>query len=100
MVCLVIFGLFEHFNKNPGSVMNFIVESAFCVYLFHYLVIYLNAWWLRGYIGEDFTLSFLVTLGTTAITMLIYEYAVRRNGVLRCLFLGKLPRKEKARVTA
>ncbi|WP_367871474.1 acyltransferase family protein [Luteolibacter sp. Populi] len=97
MVCLVIFGLFEHFSKDPGKVMHFIVESAFCVYLFHYLVIYLCASWLRNFIGDDFTLSFLVTLGTTAVTMLIYEYAVRRNGVLRCLFLGKLPKREKAK---
>lgn len=98
MVCLVIFGLFERFIKKPGAPMHFVAESAFCVYLFHYLVIYLNAFWLRDWLGikDDFTLSFLVTLFTTAITMLIYEYAVSRNTVLKCLFLGKIPKKEKA----
>ena len=97
MVCLVIFGLFERFVRKPGAPMHFVAESAFCVYLFHYLVIYLNAFWLRDWIGikNDYMLSLLVTLFTTAFTMLIYEYAVRRNTVLKCLFLGKLPKKEK-----
>ncbi|WP_035612268.1 acyltransferase family protein [Haloferula sp. BvORR071] len=102
MVCLVIFGLFERFVKKAGAPMHFVAESAFCVYLFHYLVIYLNAFWLRDWVGikNDYALSFLVVLFTTAITMLTYEYAVSRNPVLKCLFLGKIPKKEKAKSAA
>ncbi len=98
MACLVIFGLFERFIKKPGAPMHFVAESAFCVYLFHYLVIYLNAFWLRDLVGikDDYTLSFLVTFFTAGVTMLIYEFAVNRNAVLKCLFLGKLPKREKA----
>jgi peptidoglycan/LPS O-acetylase OafA/YrhL len=98
MVCLVIFGLFERFVKKAGAPMHFVAESAFCVYLFHYLVIYLNAFWLRDWVGikDDFMLSLLVTLFTTGITMLIYV-AVNHSAVLRCLFLGKIPKREKAK---
>lgn len=96
MVCLVIFGLFERYIRKAGAPMHFVAESAFCVYLFHYLVIYLNAFWLRDWVGikDDFMLSLLVTLFTTAITMLIYV-VVNHFAVLRCLFLGKIPKREK-----
>ncbi|QJE95854.1 acyltransferase family protein [Luteolibacter luteus] len=95
MVCLVIFGLFERFIKKAGAPMHFVAESAFCVYLFHYLVIYLNALWLRNWVGidDDFMLSLLVTLFTAGITMGIYV-AVERSVILRCLFLGKLPKRQ------
>ena len=95
MVCWVIFGLFEHFIKKAGAPMHFVAESAFCVYLFHYLVIYLNAFWLRDGVGirNDFMLSLLVTLLTTAITMLIYG-VVNHFALLRCLFLGKIPKRK------
>ena len=98
MVCLVIFGLFERFIRKAGAPMHFVAESAFCVYLFHYLVIYLNAFWLRDLVGikDDFMLSLLVTLFTTGITMGIYG-VVNRFPVLRCLFLGKLPKRETAK---
>jgi len=98
MVCLVLFGLFERFVKKAGAPMHFVAESAFCVYLFHYLVIYLNAFWLRDWVGikDDYLLSLLVTLFTTGITMGIYVI-VNRSAVLRCLFLGKLPKRETAK---
>lgn len=98
MVCLVIFGIFERYIKKAGAPMHFVAESAFCVYLFHYLVIYLNAFWLRDWVGikNDFMLSLLVTLFTAGITMGIYM-AVERSVVLRCLFLGKLPKRQAAK---
>jgi len=90
----VIFGTFKRFFSTEGKVMKFVVDSAFCVYLFHYLVIYLNAYWLRTFITDDFTLSLLVTLFTIGMTMLIYEFGVRRSTWLRFLFLGKIPKRK------
>ena len=84
----------RRFFSRESKLMSLVVESAFCVYLFHYLVIYLSAFALRGYIQDDFTLSLLVTLVTSIVTLLIYEFVVRRNTVLRCLFLGKLPKRK------
>lgn len=90
---LLVSSLRTSFSRE-SKVMHFIVESAFCVYLFHYIVIYLSAFALRPYIKDEFTLSLLVTLVTAGVTMLIYEFAVRRNTALRCLFLGKMPKRK------
>ena len=93
MFATVLFASFEKFFSKPTPVMKFIAESAFTVYLFHYLAIYLCAFAIRPYVGDQFTLGLLVTLTTTVVTMLGYEFFICRSPVFRALFLGKFSKQ-------
>ena len=93
MFASVLFALFGRLFSKETPVMKFIAESAFTVYLFHYLVIYLCAFAIRPYVGNQFLLGLLVTLATTVLTMLGYEFFVCRSPVFRALFLGKFSRR-------
>jgi glucan biosynthesis protein C len=92
MFASVLFAAFERLFSKETPVMKFIAESAFTVYLFHYLVIYLCAFAIRPYVGNQFLLGLLVTLATTVLTMLGYEFFICRSPVFRALFLGKFSR--------
>ncbi len=81
-------------RETPG--MKFIAESAFTVYLFHYLAIYLCAFALRPYVAGEFALGLWVTLAASVVTMLGYEFFVSRSPLFRALFLGKFPPKAQA----
>lgn len=99
MFASVLFAGFERLFAKESPAMKFIAESAFTVYLFHYLVIYLCAFAIRPYFGgsmaadpfAQFLLALLVTLATTVVTMLGYEFFICRSPVFRALFLGKFP---------
>ena len=89
MFASALFAAFERLFSKETPLMRFIAESAFTVYLFHYLVIYLCAFAIRPYIGSQFWLGLLVTLATTVVTMLGYRLFICRSPVFRALFLGK-----------
>ena len=89
MFASALFAAFERLFSKETHLMRFIAESAFTVYLFHYLVIYLCAFAIRPYIGSQFWLGLLVTLATTVVTMLGYRLFICRSPVFRALFLGK-----------
>lgn len=95
MFATVLFASFEKLFSKPTPVMKFIAESAFTVYLFHYLVIYLCAFAVRPYVGDQFTLGLMVTLTTTVVTMLGYEFFICRSPLFRALFLGKFTKKNE-----
>jgi glucan biosynthesis protein C len=92
MFASALFAAFERLFSKETPVMKFIAESAFTVYLFHYLVIYLCAFAIRPYVGNQFFLGLLVTLATTVLTMLGYEFFICRSPLFRALFLGKFSR--------
>ena len=89
MFASALFAAFERLFSKETPLMRFIAESAFTVYLFHYLVIYVCAFAIRPYIGSQFWLGLLVTLATTVVTMLGYRLFICRSPVFRALFLGK-----------
>jgi glucan biosynthesis protein C len=93
MFASLLFAVFERLFSKETPVMKFIAESAFTVYLFHYLVIYLCAFAIRPYVGNQFLLGLLVTLATTVLTMLGYEFFICRSPVFRALFLGKFSKQ-------
>ena len=89
MFASALFAAFERLFSKETPLMRFIAESAFTVFLFHYLVIYVCAFAIRPYIGSQFWLGLLVTLATTVVTMLGYRLFICRSPVFRALFLGK-----------
>lgn len=93
MFASILFATFERLFSKETRVMKFIAESAFTVYLFHYLVIYLCAFAIRPYVGNEFLLALLVTFATTVLTMLGYEFFICRSPVFRALFLGKFSKQ-------
>jgi glucan biosynthesis protein C len=95
MFSSLLFAIFERLFSKETPVMKFIAESAFTVYLFHYLVIYLAAFAIRPYLDKDYQLmlGLLVTLATTVVTMLGYEFFICRSPAFRALFLGKFSKQ-------
>jgi glucans biosynthesis protein C len=96
MFATVLFASFGKFFPKPTPAMKFVAESAFTVYLFHYLAIYLCAFAIRPYVGDQFTLGLMVTLATTVVTMLGYEFFICRSPLFRALFLGRFSKKSEA----
>lgn len=70
-------------------------DSAYSVYLFHFLSIYLFAHLLRGWVPGSMLLLGLVALATFAATLFLHRCLIHRVPVLALLFNGKPLRRLK-----
>lgn len=70
-------------------------DSAYTVYLFHFLVIYLFAHLLRGVVPGSMALLTLVAAATFATTLCLHRFVIHRLTLLAFLFNGKPLRRPK-----
>lgn len=70
-------------------------DSAYSVYLFHFIAIYVFAHLLRGVIPGSMSLLTLVAVATFASTLCFHRFVIRRVPALGLLFNGKPLRRTK-----
>jgi glucans biosynthesis protein C len=92
MVIVGLMGLFHRYADHRGSVYAYATEAAYPFYILHQTVIVLIAYGVVQW-GVGIPLKFTVIAVTSfALTVAVYEAAVRRWGVTRPLF-GMKPRR-------
>lgn len=79
-------------HANPA--VRLLADSAYTVYLFHFVAIYLLAHLLRPWISGSGLLA-LVAVATFALTLLLHLHVIRRVPVLELLFNGKPLRRNR-----
>jgi glucan biosynthesis protein C len=70
-------------------------DSAYSVYLFHFLAIYLFAHAMRGWISGSMLLLTLVAAATFVTTYLLHRLVISRVPLLALLLNGKPLRRSK-----
>ncbi len=95
----ILLRVFGTIAARQSRAVRFVVDAAFSVYLFHYLVITVLALALRPWIALDGALYGLIVVLTYAITLGLHHFVVGRTALTRLLFNGKLemPRRSPAR---
>ena len=91
----LLFWIAEKWVSSESKTARSLSESAYTVYLFHFLVLYLLAFVLHGWIGNDAVLLSVISISTFAVTLCIQHFLIRRVPVLELLFNGKRPRRSK-----
>jgi glucan biosynthesis protein C len=91
-VCLssALFWAARKWLGSESKMMRSLAESAYTVYLFHFLFLYLCAFVLRGWVRNDFILLLLISAGTFTATWCVHRFLIRRVGLLKLLFNGKV----------
>jgi glucan biosynthesis protein C len=91
-VCLssLLFWAARKWLDSKSKMMSSLAESAYTVYLFHFLFLYLCAFALRGLVRNDLLLLLLISVGTFAATFCVHRFLIRRVGLLNLLFNGKV----------
>lgn len=96
-ICLsgLLFWVAEKWVSSESRTARSLSESAYTVYLFHFLVLYLCAFALRGLVANHLALLCLISVATFAITLCIQHFVIRKVPLLELLFNGKPPRRAK-----
>ncbi|WP_193210597.1 acyltransferase family protein [Luteolibacter marinus] len=87
--------LAEKWVGSESRTARFLSESAYTVYLFHFVVIYMIAFALRGWIGNDFLRLSVISLATFISTLGIQCLVIRRIPLLELLFNGRIPKRPR-----
>lgn len=74
-----------YFNK-PGKSLSYANEAVYPFYILHQTVIIVLGYYLKHLEWGFFTKFTLMSIGTFAITWLIYEFGIRRYNIIRPLF--------------
>jgi len=92
MVIVGLMGLFHRYADRKGSAYAYATEAAYPFYILHQTVIVLIAYVVVQW-GAGIPVKFTLIAATSfALTIAVYEVAVRRWGVVRPLF-GMKPRR-------
>jgi len=96
-LCLasMLFWLAQKLVKGESAVARFFSDAAYTVYLFHYLVIYLFAMFLREFIPVSGVMLSVAAAGTFLVTLCIHALVIQPVPVLAFLFNGKSPKRAK-----
>ena len=96
-ICLssLLFWGSEKWVGSESKTARSLSESAYTVYLFHFLVLYLCAFAFRDLVANSFALLCLISAVTFVITLGIQHFVIRKVALLELLFNGKTPRRVK-----
>lgn len=90
-VCLsgLLFWLAAKWVRGENETARRLSDSAYSVYLFHFLSIYLFAHLLKVFIADSMTLLTLVAVATFVATLALHRFVISRVPLLALLFNGK-----------
>ncbi len=91
----LLFWAAEMWLSGESETVRRLSDSAYSVYLFHFLVIYLFAHLLRGVMPGSTLLLTLVAAATFVSTLCLHRFVIRRFPVLELLFNGKPLRRPR-----
>ncbi len=81
-----VFGLGYRYLNKPSSLLSYLSQAVYPVYIIHMFVMFAGAWIILP-LNIDPLLKFTgITLFTIAVCFLIYEFILKRIPVLRLLF--------------
>ncbi len=81
-----VFGFgFKYLNK-PGATLSYLSQAAYPVYIIHMIVLYLGAMIILPLEIPVIAKFISIIVSTATMCFLIYEYMIRRIGILRPLF--------------
>lgn len=83
---LSVFGFGYKYLNRPSNALSYLSQAAYSVYIIHMLVMYAGAMIILP-LDMPVMLKFIsLTLFTGAVSCLVYEFIIRRIGLLRPLF--------------
>jgi glucan biosynthesis protein C len=85
----LLFWLAGKLVKRESPTVRFLSDSAYSVYLFHFLMIYLFAFLLRDRVPQGNLMLALVAAGTFCSLICLHAFVIRRVPALAFLFNGK-----------
>ena len=80
--------------KGESVAVRFLSDSAYSVYLFHFLVIYLFAFLFKALQFDVNLMLALVAASSFGVLILLHAFVIRRVPVLAFLFNGKPPKRK------
>lgn len=83
---LCLFGIGYHYLNKPSRALSYLSQAAYPVYIIHMAVLYLSSLWILKIDMSPFLQFLAITTFTFVLCFVIYEFIVRRLGVLRLLF--------------
>jgi len=94
-VCLssLLFWVAGRWVRTESPTARSLSDSAYSVYLFHFLFLYLFAFLFRPWIANPVVLLVTISAATFLSTLCLHRFVIRRIPVLELLFNGKLPRR-------
>ncbi|MBW4440023.1 MAG: acyltransferase [Plectolyngbya sp. WJT66-NPBG17] len=85
-ICVLAFlSLGQHYLQFHNSVLNYLNESAYPVYLLHQTILVTIAFFVVRWDIDVVTKFVVISTATIAITLLVYELLVRRIWIMRSL---------------
>jgi glucan biosynthesis protein C len=91
----LLFWIAGKWVRGANETVRHLSDSAYSVYLFHFLSIYLFAHLLRGVVPGSMPLLTLVAVATFATTLCLHRFVIRRLPLLEFLLNGKPLRRTK-----
>ena len=83
---LALFGFGYRYLNKPGAALSYLSQAAYPVYIIHMFVLYAGAWVILPLEIPVFLKFIAVVAFTGVFCYLIYEFIIRRVGILRPLF--------------
>lgn len=79
--------------RTESKIMRFLSDSAYSVYLFHFLAIYVFAFMFRNLVPHAGLMLTLVATATFLLLIGLHAFVIRRVPALAFLFNGKPPKR-------
>lgn len=81
-----VFGFGYHYLNKPSTLLSYLSQAAYPVYIIHMFVLYLGALIILPLAIHPFLKFIGITLFTFIVCFVIYEFILRRINILRPLF--------------
>lgn len=90
-----IFGLGYKYLNRPSKILSYLSQAAYPIYIIHMVFLYLSSWFILP-LSVPVILKLILIIAFTFLgCFMIYEFMIRRAGILRPLFGLKFAFKRK-----
>ena len=99
LMCSLLLGVARRFFAGPRPAIRWLVQAAFTIYLFHFPIVVIGAYWFEaGNLPSELRFV-LIVLATLAVSCLVH-LMVSRSNLLLLLFNGRPMRAVSTRIEA
>lgn len=87
-LCHLCFCLFRLFTNSPSKSFRYFSDASYTIFLFHHLFIVIFAMLLIPISISIFAKFAIMSIASFSLSLLVYEYGIRRNSLLSFLYNG------------